>query len=53
MPVRDPLLQPVAQFMQVMPRMRAFGHAVSVEAKALHEGNGYQEQESKPEVIRG
>ena len=53
MPVGQQFMQPLAPAMQVMLQMLAFRRVVSARAKAVHQGNGYQEQESKPEVIRG
>jgi hypothetical protein len=44
--------EPVADVMQVMP-VQIAGHAVPPGAKAMQEGKGDQEQENKPQVIRG
>ena len=53
MPVRDGLRWPAAQFVQVMPCGPRFDQTISCGAEAVQEGKDDEEQDGKPDAVRG
>jgi hypothetical protein len=53
MPVRDGLMRAVARLVQVIPCRPPLGQTISQGAEAMQEGKHDEEQDCKPDAVRG